>query len=245
MKLFPSFLALALFALPAFAEDAKAGDDPKKEDKKEPKKEKEKLLSPDFDEQPLADLLSWLSREVGFEYDLTKAAQNLSKRGLEKVKVIGKDKTAREVLDIALAQLHLSWAEKVPGQIKIMSSDEYVKDAVLELYDVRELLNKITDFAGPESALVKKGDEKKANGSSPGGHSFEDPPDEEKEKERPKKPIEDPDKLKQLLKDGSGGDEKWGEGTSMDLVNGILYVKAPWQQQNKVRQLLNQFRQFK
>ena len=75
--------------------------------------------------------------------------------------VIGKDKTAREILDMALAQLHLSWAEKVPGQIKIMSSDEYIKDAVLELYDVRELLNKITDFAGPDSALVKKGDEAK------------------------------------------------------------------------------------
>ena len=59
------------------------------------------------------------------------------------------------------------------------------------------------------------------------------------------KPIEDPEKLKQLLRDGSGGDDAWGEGTSMDLVNGILYVKAPWKQQNKVRTLLNQFRQFK
>ncbi len=244
MRLFPSCLALAILTLPAFAEDAKPAGDAKDEKKVE-KKEKEKLLSPEFDEAPLSDLLSWLSREVGFEYDLTKAAQNLSKRGLEKIKVIGKDKTAREILDMALAQLHLSWAEKVPGQIKIMSSDEYIKDAVLELYDVRELLNKITDFAGPESALVKKGDAKKADGSSPGGHAFEDPPDEEKEKERPKKPIEDPDKLKQLLKDGSGGDEAWGDGTSMDLVAGILYVKAPWKLQNKVRTLLNQFRQFK
>lgn len=241
MRLIPSLLALSLLGLPVFAEDAKPAGDTKKEEKKE----KEKLLSPEFDEEPLADLLSWLSREAGFEYDLTKEAQKLSKRGLEKVKVIAKDKTAREILDMALAQLHLSWAEKVPGQIKIMSSDEYVKDAVLELYDVRELLNKITDFAGPESALVKKGDEKKANGSSPGGHAFEDPPDEEKEKERPKKPIEDPEKLKQLVKDGSGGDEAWGEGTSMDLVNGILYVKAPWKLQLKVRTLLNQFRQFK
>lgn len=241
MRLTASVLALALFSLPTFAEDAKPAD----KDKKVEKKEKEKLLSPEFDEAPLADLLSWLTREAGFEYDLTKEAQKVSKRGLEKVKVIAKDKTAREVLDMALAQLGLAWAEKVKGQIKIMSSEEYVKDAVLELYDVRELLNTITDFAGPESALVKKGDGQKANGSSPGGHAFEEVPEEDREKSRPKRPIEDPEKLKELLKNGSGGDEAWGEGTSMDLVNGVLYVKAPWKLQTKVRTLLNEFRQFK
>ncbi len=239
MRLTASFFALALLSLPVMAEDAKPAD------KKVEKKEKEKLLSPEFDEAPLSDLLSWLTREAGLEYDLTKEAQKLSKRGLEKVKVVAKDKTAREVLDMALAQLGLAWAEKVKGQIKIMSSEEYVKDAVLELYDVRELLNTITDFAGPESALVKKGDKEKANGSSPGGHAFEEVPEEDREKSRPKKPIEDPEKLKELLKNGSGGDDAWGEGTSMDLVNGILYVKAPWKLQNKVRTLLNEFRQFK
>ncbi|MCC6740003.1 MAG: hypothetical protein IT452_13225 [Planctomycetia bacterium] len=242
MRLTAALLALSFCTLPALAEDAKPAD----KEKKEAKKEKEKLFSPEFDEAPLSDLLTWLTREAGFEYDLTKAAQKLSKSGLEKIKVVAKDKTAREILDMALAQLGLSWAEKVPGQIKIMSSEEYVKDAVLELYDVRELLNPITDFAGPEGGFKKKpANDKSAVGEVPSGHKFEEPPPEEREKERPKKPIEDPEKLKQLLRDGSGGDEAWGEGTSMDLVNGILYVKAPWKLQNKVRTLLNQFRQFK
>lgn len=252
MRWIRPLLFTALLASPVLAEDAKPGDAPKADAKKDEKKEakKEKLFSPDFDDAPLSDLLSWLEREAGFEYDLTKEAQKLAKRGLEKVRVVGKDMTAREILDAALAQLGLSWAEKVPGQIRIMSKDEYAKDSVLELYDVRDLLAEVNDFAGPESALVKKGTDSGSNADGsrkgvPDGHHFEEPPDGEKEKSRPKKPMEEPEKLKKLLRDGSGGDEAWGEGTSMDLINGILYVKAPWQLQLKVRTLLKKFMQFK
>lgn len=238
-------VALACLTGPVWAEDAKAAAGAAK-DKKEAKKEK--VFSPAFDDAPLADLLEWLTREAGLEYDLTKAAQKLSKSGLEKIRVIGKDLTAREIIDQALAQLGLSWAEKVPGQIKIMTAAEYAKDVVLELYDVRDLLVEVHDFAGPESEWIKKGEKgesmKVGKGErSEGGHSFQEP--EVGEAERPKKPIEDPEKLKQLLRDGSGGDDAWGEGTSMDLINGILYVKAPWKLQLKVRKLLNQFHQFK
>jgi hypothetical protein len=233
-----SRLAVALLAAaPAFAEDAP---------KDAPAKAvvKEKRFSPEFEDAPLHEVLEFLTREAGFEYDLTKDAQALSKKGTRTVRVVAKDITAREVLDMALAQLDLSWAEKVAGQIRIMSSDEYVKNAVLELYDVRELLNPIVDFAGPESGMAKKNVDGGTRGE-PRGHVFEEPEGDEREKPRAPKPMEDPSKLPELVRKGTGGDEAWGEGTSIDILNGIMYVKAPWSLQVKVKTLLNQLRQYK
>lgn len=244
MRLTASILALALFAVPALAEDPKPAPGDKKVEKKVEKKEK--LFSPEYEDAPLVDVLSWLTREAGLEYDLSKAAQALSKRGAVTVRVVAKDRTAREILDLTLAQIGLSWVEKAPGQVKIMTSEEYSKDSVLEMYDVRELLADVRDFAGPDSDAFGPKDGGKTGGKGePTGHSFKDPPPDEADAPRAKKPMEEPDKLKKLLRDGSGGDDVWGEGTSMDLVGGVLYVKAPWRVQVKVRGLLNDFRQFK
>jgi hypothetical protein len=242
MKAALAVLSAFLLAAPA------AADDPKD---KPAAASKEKRFSPNFEEAPLYEVLDWLKREAGFEYNLTKDAQTRSKKGEEAVRVVAKEITAREALDMALAQLDLTWAEKVTGQIRIMTKDEFVKGAVLELYDVRDLLNPITDFAGPEGELrTKKVLRRQITGEwkeheYPDGHVVVDPPDGEKEKKKAPKPMEDPRSLVELIKKGTGGDEAWGEGTSLDVINGILYVKAPWAMQVKVKGLLNELIQFK
>jgi len=233
-------LAVALaVAAPALAEDPS----PKPADKPAVK---EKTFSPEFDGVPLADVLTWLTKEVGFEYTLTAEAQKVAKKGLAEVRVVGKDISARDVLALALTQLGLTWDEKPGGQIRILSEDEYAKDTVLSLYDVRDLLAVVTDFEGPSVGGfdVTHKDGAKGGSDVPGGPHWKDP-GEKGESARPPNPVEDPDSLQALLKNGTGGDKAWVEGTSMTLVSGVLYVKAPVKLQREVRALLNKLHQYK
>lgn len=220
-----TLLAALALAVPASAEEKKP-----------------KVYSPAFEAVPLADVLEWLNKEAGFEYTLTKEAQKIALKGLVEVTLVGKDLTAHEALGQVLDSIGLAYAEKVAGQVRIMTADEYAKDIVLELYDVRGLLAEVTDFEGPEAV----GWGSSANGKSgrdPRGVHFEEP--EEGEKKQDKTPVEDPEKLPELIKAGTGGEKAWVEGTSILLKNGILYVRAPQKVQADVREMLRKMQAFK
>ncbi|MEM7234528.1 MAG: hypothetical protein AAF517_20275, partial [Planctomycetota bacterium] len=106
-------------------------------------------------------------------------------------------------------------------------------DTVFEVYNVSDLLTKIRDFAAPEIRLRSGGDS--GGGESP--ISFTDDSEETQE-------TLDPDKLIELIKDTTGGEEEaWVEGTSIDFSKGQLFVEAPLELHQKLQGVLESLRQ--
>jgi len=229
-----------LLGLPVFAEDKPADDKPPAGAKAP--KPAERVFDPEFEDAMLSEVLQWLQKELGWEWNLSRAAQKACKRGAVTVRVVGTKLSGRQVLDMALAQAGLTWFEKEGGAIEILTLDEHAKDAVLVIHDVRALLAPVPDFEGPD---MKEFDIKRAQGGAtrPGG--VKPVESEHPDGEQAPNPVEDPLKLPELVRDGTGGEEAWIAGTSIDLVRGMLYVKAPRALQVKVRAFLNKLNQFK
>ena len=120
-----------------------------------------------------------------------------------------------EALDLILENTGLARTFK-ENTLFITTPDKAFGDREFNIYNVTDILNKIRDFPGPQ-IRVSSQDEDDDSGGSP----FDFGGDEEEEE------TLDPDTLKDLIIESTGGEELWDEsGSTIEPASGQLLVTA-------------------
>jgi hypothetical protein len=120
------------------------------------------------------------------------------------------------------------------GVVLVVPKDKVDKAVSLQIYDVRDLLVKIQDFAGPRVELVSP----QAGGAGPlTGATFT--------LDEPKSVITE-DFITEMIKSNTG-DKTWDEtpNASINLTNGVLIVSQSKRVHEEIKRLINLLRQFK
>ena len=187
----------------------------------------------DFKETSLEDALSFLRDFTGL--NIVVDAEVLTKHTEEQLKVTlrVKDLLLKSTLKLMLSSRELTALYK-EGVILIVPKDRIDRAVSLQIYDVRDLLVKIQDFAGPKVELVSPS----AGGGGPlTGATFT--------LEEPRSTITE-EFITEMVKQNTG-DRSWDENpnASISLANGMLIVSQSRRVHEEVRRLLGLLRQFK
>jgi general secretion pathway protein D len=138
--------------------------------------------------------------------------------------------TAMSALRLILESKDLAYTF-LENTLVITNKGEAREPTTLEVYNVTDLLQKVRNFAAPEIRLRGANDQQ---GDSP--ISFTESLEEDDE------PL-DPDALIQLIRDSTGGEAEWPEGTTIEYNQGNLFVDAPHALHAKINNVLENLRQ--
>ncbi len=177
-----------------------------------------------FDKTPLADVVQQIRTVTGAKIGIDPAINGTD------VQVSGtyQGLPAINVLNLVLESVGLSYTFK-ENILFITNSGQKAGNIVFGIYNVSDILNKIRDFSGPELILRPSGD----TGDSP--IQFTQATDEEDSKL-------DPDKLQELIKSSTGGDEAWAEPIKIEFHGGQFLVNAPRELHGKIQTVLENLR---
>lgn len=163
-----------------------------------------------FDKTPLNEVVQQLRTVTGAKIGIDPAVDGNA------VQVSGtyQNLPATNVLNLVLESVGLSYTYK-EGILFISQAGAKGESLVFGIYNVSDILNKVRDFVGPALLLRPAGD----SGDSP--ISFQNALPEEDA-------VLDPEKLQELIKSSTGGDEAWGgEGVTLEYHGGQLLINAP------------------
>ena len=120
------------------------------------------------------------------------------------------------------------------GVVLIVPKGKIDKAVTLQLYDVRDLLVKIQDFAGPKVELVSPS---RGGGGPLTGATFT--------LEEPRSTITE-EFITDMVKQNTG-DKSWDENpnASINLTNGVMVVSQSKRVHEEIKRFINLLRQFK
>lgn len=165
-----------------------------------------------FEEQSLQDVVAFLRTisdlniTIDPEIDAEEATVTLS---LQNVKL-------GEALDLILKNTGLAYAFK-ENTLFITTPDKAFGNLIFDIYNVTDILNKIRDFPGPQIRVQSNDETDDSGGSSP--FDFDAEEDDEEQL--------DPEMLKELIQESTGGEEAWDEsGSVITPSKGTLLINA-------------------
>ncbi len=177
-----------------------------------------------FDNTPLDDAVQQIRTFTGMPIMIDPQVDSKSLQVTMNLQGLTAGQALRHVLDNV--GLEYTFKENV---LFITSPGQQAGRAEFAIYNISDILNKIRNFAGPEIALKPRTAESSASVVFQQGALGE----EEEEM--------DPDRLIQLIKDSSGGEEAWGN-YSMEHHSGQLLVNAPRELHAEVQKVLANLR---
>ena len=189
-------------------------------------------ISLDFNNAKLDEVIAYFQEYSGLNFHLDPDAR--SKDGEEsKVTLKLKDVTLRTALKLVLNPRDLGCVYR-DGVIVIATKAKLGSQTVTRVYDVRDLLFRLRDFAGPRVELTVPG----GAGAALAGASFT-------LEEEPKGEITE-EFLTDLIKTNTG-DRSWDDSTNASItqINGLLVISQSKPVHDEIRRLLDLLRQFK
>jgi len=186
----------------------------------------------DFQNAKLEDVISYFQEYSGLNFHLD---AEVAKEGQEqaRVNIKLKDVSLKTALKLVLNPRDLGCVYR-DGVLLITTKARLGGMTVTRVYDVRDLLFRIRDFAGPRVELTTPG----GAGAALAGASFT-------VEEEPKSEITE-DFITELIRTNTG-DKSWEDAsaTSVSLVNGLLVISQSKPVHEEIRHLLDLLRQFK
>lgn len=217
---------LAAFALPARA------DDPDQTKKEILNKLEVTKISLDFNDASLEEVIDFLHEVTGINFVMSKAVQEKARGGELKVDIKLEELPLRTALKLMLEMHDLTLVYR-KGVLMVETKEERGSELDMKMYDVKDLLMKIRDFAGPTLELSS-------------GESGSEPTTGLVEPEDGEHPFDDPESLVNIIRNATGGDATWSkDGVSIAINNGLLIVVQSDDIQKEVQQLIVALRQFK
>ncbi|HZN61386.1 MAG TPA: hypothetical protein VFC90_03175 [Planctomycetota bacterium] len=189
-------------------------------------------ISLDFNNAKLDEVIAYFQEYSGLNFHLDPDAR--SKDGEEsKVTLKLKDVTLRTALKLVLNPRDLGCVYR-DGVIVIATKAKLGSQTVTRVYDVRDLLFRLRDFAGPRVELTVPG----GAGAALAGASFT-------LEEEPKGEITE-EFLTDLIKTNTG-ERSWDDNSAASITqfNGLLVISQSKPVHEEIRRLLDLLRQFK
>ena len=151
MKTMLTAAILGLVAMPALAQEGGTESDPRKAEVVN--KLNTMRVSVDFNNQTLEEALSFLRDFSGLNIVVDAEVYKSQSEDQLKITLKVKDLLLKSVLKLMLSSRELTAMYK-DGVVLIIPKGKIDKSVTLQLYDVRDLLVKLQDFAGPKVELV-------------------------------------------------------------------------------------------
>jgi len=232
MKTMLAALILGAMALPAAAQEGGTETtDPRKAEVVN--KLNTMRVSVDFNNQTMEEAISFLRDFTGINIVIDAEVYKSQSEDQLKVTLKVKDLLLKSVLKLMLSSRELTAMYK-EGVVLVVPKGKIDKAVTLQLYDVRDLLVKIQDFAGPKVELVSP---QKGGGGPLTGATFT--------LEEPRSTITE-EFITDMVKQNTG-DKSWDENpnASITLTNGVLVVSQSKRVHEEVKRFINLLRQFK
>jgi len=187
----------------------------------------------DFNNAKLDEVIAYFQEFSGLNFHLDADAR--AKEGEEgsKVTIKLKDVTLKTALKLVLNPRDLGCVYR-DGVILIATKAKLGSQTVTRVYDVRDLLFRLRDFAGPRVELTVPG----GAGAALAGASFT-------LEEEPKGELTE-EFLTDLIKTNTG-ERSWDDNSaaSISQINGLLVISQSKPVHEEIRHLLDLLRQFK
>src|SRR6185295_3368355 len=151
MKTLLTVVILGLLAMPVLAQEGGAETDPRKAEVVN--KLNTMRVSVDFANQTLEEAISFLRDFTGLNIIVDAEVYKSQSEDQLKITLKVKDLLLKSVLKLMLSARELTAMYK-EGVVLVVPKGKIDKAVTLQLYDVRDLLVKIQDFAGPRVELV-------------------------------------------------------------------------------------------
>ena len=232
MKTMLTAAILGLLAFPALAQEGGTeSTDPRKQEVVN--KLNSMRVSVDFNNQTLEEAISFLREFTGLNIIVDAEVYKSQSEDQLKITLKVKDLLLKSVLKLMLSSRDLTAMYK-EGVILVVPKGKIDKAVTLQLYDVRDLLVKIQDFAGPKVELVSP---QKGGGGPLTGATFT--------LEEPRSTITE-EFITDMVKQNTG-DKSWDENpnASITLTNGVLVVSQSKRVHEEIKRFVNLLRQFK
>jgi hypothetical protein len=231
MKTMLTAAILGLLAMPALAQEGGNDNDTRKAEVVN--KLNTMRVSVDFANQTMEEAISFLRDFSGLNIIVDAEVYKNQSEDQLKVTLKVKELLLKSVLKLMLSSRDLTAMYK-DGVVLIVPKNKIDKAVTLQLYDVRDLLVKLQDFAGPKVELVSP---QKGGGGPLTGATFT--------LEEPRSTITE-EFITDMVKQNTG-DKTWDENpnASINLTNGVLVVSQSKRVHEEIKRFVNLLRQFK
>jgi hypothetical protein len=231
MKTMLTAAILGILALPALAQDGTSETDPRKQEVLN--KLNTMRVTVDFTNSTLEEAIGYLRDFTNLNIIVDAEVYKNQSEDQLKVTLKVKDLLLKSVLKLMLNSRELTAMYK-EGVVLIVPKGKIDKAVTLQLYDVRDLLVKIQDFAGPKVELVSPS---KGGGGPLTGATFT--------LEEPRSTITE-EFITEMVKQNTG-DKSWDENpnASINLTNGVMVVSQSKRVHEEIKRFINLLRQFK
>ncbi|HZE98342.1 MAG TPA: hypothetical protein VE981_15025 [Planctomycetota bacterium] len=222
---------LGLLALPGFAQEGGSETDPRKQEVVS--KLNTMRVTVNFENSTMEEAISYLRDYSGLNIIVDAEVYKNQSEDQLKVTLKVKDLLLKSVLKLMLNSRELTAMYK-EGVVLVVPKGKVDKAVTLQLYDVRDLLVKIQDFAGPKVELVSPS---KGGGGPLTGATFS--------LEEPRSTITE-EFITEMVKQNTG-DKSWDENpnASINLTNGVMVVSQSKRVHEEIKRFINLLRQFK
>ena len=222
---------LGILALPALAQEGTNDIDPRRQEVLN--KLNTMRVTVDFTNSTLEEAISYLRDFTSLNIIVDAEVYKSQSEDQLKVTLKVKDLLLKSVLKLMLNSRELTAMYK-EGVVLIVPKGKIDKAVTLQLYDVRDLLVKIQDFAGPKVELVSPS---KGGGGPLTGATFT--------LEEPRSTITE-EFITEMVKQNTG-DKSWDENpnASINLTNGVMVVSQSKRVHEEIKRFINLLRQFK
>lgn len=231
MKTMLTAAILGLLALSAQSQEGGNDADPRKQEVLN--KLNTMRVTVDFANVTLEEACSYLRDFSGLNIIVDAEVYKNQSEDQLKVTLKVKDLLLKSVLKLMLNSRELTAMYK-EGVVLVVPKGKIDKAVTLQLYDVRDLLVKLQDFAGPKVELVSPS---RGGGGPLTGATFS--------LEEPRSVITE-EFITDMVKQNTG-DKSWDENpnASINLTNGILVVSQSKRVHEEIKRFVNLLRQFK
>jgi|SRR4051812_42283099 len=231
MKTMLTAAILGVLALPALAQEGTNETDPRRQEVLN--KLNTMRVTVDFTNSTLEEAISYLRDFTNINIIVDAEVYKNQSEDQLKVTLKVKDLLLKSVLKLMLTSRELTAMYK-EGVVLIVPKGKIDKAVTLQLYDVRDLLVKIQDFAGPKVELVSPS---KGGGGPLTGATFT--------LEEPRSTITE-EFITEMVKQNTG-DKSWDENpnASINLTNGVMVVSQSKRVHEEIKRFINLLRQFK
>jgi type II secretory pathway component GspD/PulD (secretin) len=187
-------------------------------------------ITVDFEDVKLPEALDYLRDVTGLNLVLLPKA--MEKDGESKIRLKVKDLSVKSVLKLLIASRGLT-ATYRDGAIVVLPKEDLQDSTIMKMFDVRSMLVKLQDFAGPKVELATPG---KGAQSIGGVFTLDEP--------RP--PVVDEDFMILLIKENTGGGS-WDSNpkAAINMNNGTLVVSQTPNVIREVESLLGLLGQYR
>jgi hypothetical protein len=185
----------------------------------------------DFQDVRLPDAVDYLRDVTGLNLLITPKA--LEKEGDSKIRLKVKDLSVKSVLKLVLSSrgLTVSWRD---GALVVLPKEDLQDSTTMRMFDVRSLMVKLQDFAGPKVELV--GPNNKTSLTNTGIFVIE---------ELPPPPV-DQDLMITLIKENTGSGS-WDSNpkAAISMNNGVLVISQTPTVLREIETLIGLLGQFR